>query len=66
MLSSTDHGSARGFQARYLLRLAALAMIIFILLTRVEVHPLGLVAGLSVVMINLVSTSLFRFLKRKL
>jgi hypothetical protein len=66
VLSPTDSGSARGFQARYLLRLTALAMIIFLLLTRVDVHPLGLVAGLSVVIINLLWTTLFRLLKRKL
>jgi urea transporter len=65
ILSQPDDGSARGFQAGYLLRLVALAMIIFLLLTRLKVHPLGLVAGLSVVIVSLLSTTLIRFLKRK-
>jgi hypothetical protein len=64
VLSQPGDGSARGFQARYLLRLTALAMVIFLLLTRVEVHPLGLVVGLSVVIISLLWTTLIRFVKR--
>jgi hypothetical protein len=65
VLSSTDNGSARGFQARYLLRLAALSMVIFLLLTRAEVHPVGLAVGLAVVVVNLLCTTLLRTLKRK-
>jgi hypothetical protein len=65
VLAQPDNGSARGFQARYLLRLGALALIVFILLTRVEVHPVGLAAGLSVVVVNLLCTTLLRTLKRK-
>jgi hypothetical protein len=57
--------SARGFQAGYLLRLVALAMIIFILLTRLYVHPLGLVVGLSVVVLSLLWATLIRVLQRK-
>jgi hypothetical protein len=63
VLHQPDSGSARGFQARYLLRLGALAVIIFVLLTRVEVHPVGLAAGLSVVVVNLLCTTLLRMRK---
>jgi hypothetical protein len=64
IVTQPEDGSARGFQARYLLRLGALAIIIFILLTRLEVHPVGLAVGLSVVVVNLLCTTLLRTLKK--
>lgn len=65
VLAQPHNGSARTFQARYLLRLGALTVIVFVLLTRVEVHPVGLAVGLSVVVVNLLCTTLLRTLQRK-
>ena len=64
-IAEPSRASARGFQVRYLLRLAGMGFFIFILLTRVEVHPLGLVLGLSVVMINILWTTMVRIFRRK-
>jgi hypothetical protein len=65
VITHPSRASGSGFQARYLLRMAALAMILFLLLTRVGVHPLGLVVGLSVVVINILWATLERVLKRR-
>jgi hypothetical protein len=63
-IAQPTSSSARGFQVRYLLRLAAVGFFIYILLDRAGVHPLGLVVGLSVVMINILWTTAVRILRR--
>jgi hypothetical protein len=62
-IAQPTSSGARSFQVRYLLRLAAVGLFIYILLDRAEVHPLGLVLGLSVVMINILWTTAVRVLK---
>lgn len=52
-LSNPHRGAEKGFKRNYLFRLAFVACAIYILLVRGGVHPLALVAGLSVVVINI-------------
>ncbi len=53
-------GAAKRFKLSYIFRLAALAASLFILIVIVRVHPLALIAGLSVVMLNMLLTILKR------
>lgn len=59
-LSNPTPGAARGFQLSFIVRLAALGAAIFLLLVKADVHPLALTAGLSVVVINLLWTTVRR------
>jgi ATP synthase I chain len=54
--------SAKRFRFGYVVRLASLAATLFLLIAVAKVHPLGLIAGLSVVVINLFWTMLQRSL----
>jgi ATP synthase I chain len=54
--------SAKRFRFSYVVRLASLAAALFLLIAVAKVHPLALVAGLSVVVINLFWTMLQRSL----
>ena len=45
----------------FLLRLLVMGLAIYVLLAHVKVHPLGLVAGLSVYVVNLKFSALKRF-----
>ncbi len=49
-------GAAKRFKLSYIFRLGALAASLFILIALVRVHPLALVVGLSVVMLNMLLT----------
>lgn len=60
LLGAPEQYSARAFKSGYLFRLAALALIIFLLVGPLGVHPVGLVAGLSVVIVNLLWTTIRR------
>ena len=59
-LANPDLRSARGFQITYIVRLAALAAAIFLLIAKGGVNPLGLAAGLSVVIVNILWTTFHR------
>lgn len=50
----------RKFRAGYIVRLATLVAILYLLVAIVRVHPVALVAGLSVVVLNLLWTTLRR------
>ncbi|PLX92577.1 MAG: hypothetical protein C0621_09075 [Desulfuromonas sp.] len=52
-LRETDGGAARRYQMRYVLRLVALAAVLFVLVAVVRVDPIGLTVGLSVVIISI-------------
>ncbi len=61
-LSQPTRRSAWGFQFSYLVRLAAVATMIFLLIGVAKVHPVGLAVGLSVVVINIFWTTARRLL----
>lgn len=54
MMAEPSRWSARRFQVQYVVRLAVLAAVLFVLVALVKVHPIALAAGLSVVVINLI------------
>lgn len=60
MFGQLDPGAARRFQISYLLRLATVAAVLYLLVAIVRVHPLALAAGLSVVVISLFWTTIER------
>ena len=60
VLSDPGRPAQQGFKRNYLFRLAFVAAAIYLLLVRGGVHPLALVVGLSVVVINLLLTTLKR------
>ncbi len=53
LLEQPTGGAQFRYQFGYIVRLAALAVILAVLIAIVKVHPVGLVVGLSVVIINL-------------
>ena len=53
LLAEPTAGARASYQFGYLVRLAALAVVIIVLVGIVKVHLVGLVIGLSVVIINL-------------
>lgn len=59
-LAESSRHSAKGFQFSYLVRLGALAAALFLLIAIAKVHPVALAAGLSVVVINILWTTLKR------
>ncbi len=60
VLSNPQRGADKGFRLNYFFRLLFIAGAIYLLLMRGGVHPLALIAGLSVVVINLLITTLMR------
>ena len=60
VLSDPHLAAEKGFKRNYLFRLVFIASSIYLLLVRGEVHPLALVVGLSVVVINLMVTTVKR------
>ncbi|PLX96595.1 MAG: hypothetical protein C0622_14520 [Desulfuromonas sp.] len=60
VLSNPHQGAEKGFKFNYIFRLAFVAAAIYLLLFRGGVHPLALAAGLSVIIINLLITTLLR------
>ena len=57
LLGDPHLAAEKGFKRNYLFRLLFIAGSIYLLLVRGGVHPLALVVGLSVVVINLVITT---------
>ncbi len=57
MLGNPHPAMQKGFKRNYLFRLLFISSSIYILLVRGGVHPLALVVGLSVVIINLAVTT---------
>ena len=60
MLARPDQRAARRFQSGYIVRLAALAASLYLLIAVVRVHPVGLAVGLSVVVLNIVWATIQR------
>jgi len=60
MLAEPNRHSAKRFQIHYLFRLAALAVALFLLIGVVKINPLALAVGISVVVINLIYTTIKR------
>ncbi|MBN2644580.1 MAG: ATP synthase subunit I [Desulfuromonadaceae bacterium] len=61
-LSAPGQPAVRGFQMGYVFRLAALAVMLVLLIAVVRVNIPGLIVGLSVVVINLMWTTVRRIL----
>lgn len=61
-LAAPDWRAARGFKLSFFMRLSALALAVFLLIAKGGVNPLALAAGLSVVIINILWTTLQRVL----
>ncbi|MBE0597663.1 MAG: ATP synthase subunit I [Desulfuromonadales bacterium] len=61
LLGEPEPGGERRFQFGFVVRLGVLA-ILFVLLLKLGAHPLGLAAGLSVVVLNLFWTTFKRAL----
>ena len=53
LLDEAGPGSKAGYQFGYLVRLLVLALVLAFLVAVVKIHPVGLVIGLSVTVINL-------------
>jgi len=60
MLAAGDPGAAKRYQLGYMFRLAFLGSAIYLLIARVQVAPLALVVGLSVVVLNIFWTTFKR------
>lgn len=60
VLSDPQTHSAKGFKRNYFFRLVFIACAIYLLLVRGGVNPLALIVGLSVVVLNLMITTLKR------
>jgi hypothetical protein len=60
VINDPQKHSAKGFKLNYFFRLAFIACAIYLLLVRAGVHPLALVVGLSVVVLNIMITTLKR------
>ena len=53
MLASQEERASRRFRSGYVVRLAAVAAALYLLIAILKVHPIGLAVGLSVVVINI-------------
>ncbi len=60
MLDWPEQASVGGFQIGYVIRLACLGAMIYLLLVRFKLHPLALATGLLTVLINVLFTTLQR------
>jgi hypothetical protein len=52
--------AGRFAQIRYVLRLAVMALMIWVLITYVGVHVIGLLVGLSVLVINIIALAFYK------
>jgi hypothetical protein len=57
LLDIPGSGSRGSFQIGYFIRLTALVAVVYLLIVKVEVHPLALIVGLSTVVINILMTT---------
>ncbi len=62
LLQEPSQSSAKSFRFSYFIRLGALAVALFVAIRILKVHPLGLIVGLSVVVINIFWATLQRSL----
>jgi hypothetical protein len=62
LLTDPAHGANVRYQLGYVVRLAALAGVLALLIAVVKIHPVGLAIGLAVVIINLLWLTLQRAL----
>lgn len=62
ILQRSDAGAVRSFQTGYLVRLLALGVVLGILIAVLKVNIVGLVIGLSVVVINIFWTTVKRII----
>lgn len=62
-LSNAGEPAIKKFQLSYFLRLAALAIMLMLLIALAKVNTIGLVVGLSVVVINIILTTVKRAIK---
>jgi len=60
VIAEPSRHSARSFKISYFVRLGSLAAILLLLIAVARVNPLGLAAGLSVVVVNILWTTLKR------
>ncbi len=51
-------------RARYLLRLAVIAIIVWALIVRLELNLIGLLVGLSVLVVNIFALTLYRLISK--
>lgn len=65
VLTTPSRQSASAFRVSYFIRLGALTMALFLLITFGRVEPVGLVFGLSVVIINIAWTTLTRTIQTR-
>jgi hypothetical protein len=52
--------ASRFAQVRYVVRLALMALVIWLLIVRVGIDVIGLLIGLSVLVINIIALSIYR------
>ncbi len=60
VLLMTTGKAGRFVQIRYVLRLALMALVIWFLIVRVGIDAIGLLVGLSVLVINIIALSIYR------
>jgi hypothetical protein len=60
LLGNPVSASQKGFKINYFFRLIFIAFALYLLIVYVKVHPLALVVGLSVVVLNLYITTIKR------
>ena len=53
-----------GIVIRYYIRIAVTGVVLFFIITRTPANVIGLIVGLSVVVVNIISTILFEFSKK--
>jgi len=63
LLGAPSQQSAKGFQINYVLRLAVLGSLLFLLIAKARVDLPALVVGLSVVVLNVLLTTLKRTIR---
>lgn len=64
LLAYPDPGAPRRYQFSYFVRLSTLAAVLFLLIAVVKIDPLALSIGLSVVVLNLIWTTMTRVFPR--
>ncbi len=60
LLGQSEPGAAKRFQFSYIVRLAALGAVLFLLIAKAKVDLIALTVGLSVVVVNILITTVKR------
>jgi hypothetical protein len=63
LLGAPSRQAAKGFQFNYMVRLAVLGSVLFLLIAKARVDPTALVVGLSVVVLNVLVTTMKRLIR---